>query len=217
MELVSKTLDHEFRGVVAGNPEILKQINAFKYFRGLSSLKLMDEKIAFIPTGFMITRNHPLIEPYNEIIGRLQDAGITDYWINYEYNRRKNEKIENFGPQVLDMSHLEVCFYVCMFPLIFAFLAFLCELNAELFLHILRKLRDKLSSFCRPRTKHKIIQVRPVGYERKKTTREKLSSALRSLYKAVKVRTNDGTNKQKTIEDTETHSETCEIELINAE
>jgi hypothetical protein len=73
-----------------------------------------------------------------------------------------------------------------MFPLIFAFIAFFCELNAELVQFYLRKLRDKLSSPCKKRPRHKIIQVRPVGYKRKKSRREKLFSALKSLRKAAK-------------------------------
>jgi hypothetical protein len=107
MKMISKTLDHEFQGVVDGNSGLLRLINS-RYFRGISSLKLMDEYIAHLPCSFMIIRNHALIEPYNEIIGRLCDAGITEYWLNYESNRRKHEKIEEFGPQVLTMEHLEV-------------------------------------------------------------------------------------------------------------
>jgi hypothetical protein len=107
MAIISKTVDHEFQGVVSGDPVLLSHINA-KFFRGLSSLKLMDEYLARFPTSFLMIRNHPLIEPYNEIIGRLRDAGIIEYWLNYESNRRKYEKIEEFGPEVLDMGHLEV-------------------------------------------------------------------------------------------------------------
>jgi hypothetical protein len=114
-------------------------------------------------------------------------------------------KIEDFGPEILDMNHLEVnlthyqhhftdllfysiqvCFYVSMFPLIFAFLAFFCEFSAELVQYILCKLWDKISSTFRPRIRHEIIQVRPVRYEKKKSKREKLSSAFRSLCKAAK-------------------------------
>jgi hypothetical protein len=73
-----------------------------------------------------------------------------------------------------------------MFPLVFAFLAFFCELNAELFQFYWRKLRDKFSSPCRKRTRHKIIQVRPVGYEQKKSKREKLYSAFESLCRTLK-------------------------------
>jgi hypothetical protein len=105
--MISKTLDHEFQGVVDGTPALLRHINS-KYFRGLSSLKLMDEYITHLPCSFLLIRKHPFIGPYNEIIGRLQDAGITEYWLNYENNRRKYEKIEEFGPEVLDMGHLEV-------------------------------------------------------------------------------------------------------------
>jgi hypothetical protein len=73
-----------------------------------------------------------------------------------------------------------------MFPLIFAFIAFFCELNAELVQFYIRKLREKLSLTCTKRIQHKIIQVRPVGYVQKKSKREKLSSAFRAFCEAAK-------------------------------
>jgi hypothetical protein len=183
--LLEKSLDHEFRGVVAGSTNFLNSINSHKYFRGLSSLRMMKEITGFTPMSFVFHRGSYFIEPYNEVISRLRDAGITEYWINYD--RRKNEKIEHLGPQVLDMDHLEVCFYVCMFPLIFALLAFFGEFSAELVKFICKSLRDKIASFCkRISTRHRIIQVRPIGYERRKTKREKISSAFESLCKSVK-------------------------------
>jgi CRISPR/Cas system type I-B associated protein Csh2 (Cas7 group RAMP superfamily) len=87
-----------------------------------------------------------------------------------------------------------------MFPLIFAFLAFFCELSAELFKRILSnawsKMGGKISSPRKKRTRHKIIMVRQVEYERKKGKHEKHSSALGSLSKAEE-------NKEDTAKDAE--------------
>jgi hypothetical protein len=148
----------------------MNHINSYLYVHGLSSLKMMKQQTGVIPLSFWMYRGNPLIEPYNEIIGRLRDAGITEYWINFD--RKKSEKIDDLGPQILDMNHLEVCFYVCMFPLIFAFLAFFGELSVKPIKNILTKLREKLRdgiSTCRLRlfsrndARNRIIQVRPIG------------------------------------------------------
>jgi hypothetical protein len=184
MSRLEKTLDHEFHGIVLGSTMDLKHINTYNFFRGISSLRLMDEKIGFVPMSFAFSKGHYFIQSYNEVIGRLRDAGITEYWIHRDY--RKNEKIDDFGPQVLDMFHLEVCFYVCMFPLVFAFLAFFGEISAELFKYICKKLRQKLRdgiSTCRLRflSQNRIIQVRPIGFEREQTKCEKISAAFKSV------------------------------------
>jgi hypothetical protein len=170
---------------------VLKNLHALGYFRGKSSLTLMKEDRSLIPMSFVLHRSHILVEPYNEIIRRLRDAGITEHWITRAI--RVNEKFDDIGPEVLTMEHLEVCFYVCMFPLIFAFLAFFGEISAELFKHIFKTLRDKISSSWKRRTtRHRIIQVRPIGYEREKTMREKISAAFESFCDAVesKIRKN---------------------------
>lgn len=119
------SVDSNFHGIVAGSSYHMRDINNFVYHRGVSSLKMMEQKGGFKSFGFIMPINHFLIDEYNELIRRLRDAGITDYW--YKALRR-DEKITALGPQVLDMDHLEVCFYVCMIPLVAAFVCFVCEL-----------------------------------------------------------------------------------------
>jgi hypothetical protein len=96
-----------------------------KYFRGLSSLRMMEQKTGFVPMSFKIRKGHFLIKPYNEIIHRLEDAGITEFLINLR--TRKNEKIADFGPQILSLEELKICFLVCFSPLMLALIVFVFE------------------------------------------------------------------------------------------
>jgi hypothetical protein len=123
-----QTLDDSFRGIVSGSIDQLNIINDAYHFRGVSSLRLMDEKIMLKMMSFYMPRNHFLIDSYNEKILRLMEVGVVDHVIKTESYKKRNEKIDAFGPQVLDMDHLEVCFIVCMLPLVLAFAAFILEL-----------------------------------------------------------------------------------------
>lgn len=125
LKIMEMTVDSNFHGIVAGNSYYMRDINNFVYFRGVSSLQMMEQKRGIKPFSFVMHVNHFLIDEYNELIRRMRDAGITDYWYN---TFRRSEKIGALGPQVLDMDHLEVCFYVCMIPLVAAVVCFLCEL-----------------------------------------------------------------------------------------
>lgn len=123
------TLDHNFKGIVSGSTDYLNSITHYYHRQGLTSLKLMEEKTGTLPMSFYLPRGHFLIDAYNDVIRRLRDAGITEYWENYYL--RRNEKIEDLGPQVLTLEQLAVCFYVSMFPLTFAFVAFFFEFYSK--------------------------------------------------------------------------------------
>lgn len=118
-------LESDFQGVVKGGTSLLEFINSIFYRSGVSSLKLMEQKIGFEPKSFLMQSNNFLIDGYNEVIRRLRDAGITDHWVNLH---KKRQKLSDSVPQVLDMERLEVCFYVCMVSLAAATLCFMCEL-----------------------------------------------------------------------------------------
>lgn len=98
---------------------------------------MMEEKVGFDPKGYYLPYNHFLIEEYNEIIRRLRDAGITEHWINFF---KRNEKLGAFGPQVLDMDDLAVCFYVCAIPLVGSIVCFMCELAGPIVEYCCRRL-----------------------------------------------------------------------------
>jgi hypothetical protein len=153
-----ETVDHEFQGIVDSMKSNVDMIK-LDFKRGLPSLRMMKQKTGMTPMSFIMKKKHFLIKPFNDIILRLQAAGITDSLINRD--KRKGEKIDDSGPQVLDFEHLDACFLVCMIPLILAFAVFILE-------HLWHRLQNKLTECLKkketaiPVTKFpKIIQVQP--------------------------------------------------------
>lgn len=140
-EILNYTLDHNFNGIVSGFTSQLSSFSNNYYRRGVLSLRMMEQKIGFKPLSFLFIRNNWLIPEYNEIIRRLRDAGILEFWNSF-YIRR--EKPDEFGPEVLTLSHLELCFYACMIPLAMSIIAFVCELYSELITYFYRKLKRQI-------------------------------------------------------------------------
>lgn len=105
---------------------LLNKLNYYESNRGITSLKMMEERTAFVPLSFNFWQGHFLIEEYNEIIRRLRDAGITDFLVNFMI--RKNEKVERFGPEILTLDQLSVGFAACLILLLMAVIAFVLEL-----------------------------------------------------------------------------------------
>jgi hypothetical protein len=96
-----------------------------RYRTGVTSFRMMEQKTGMFPASFMMYRESVLIKPYNEIIQRLFEAGITEFL--YELTYRKKQKLEPIGTQVLDFDHLDACFLVCLAPLILACIVFFFE------------------------------------------------------------------------------------------
>lgn len=119
----------------------LKRLNNHQMTRGVTSIKMMAQKAGFTPFSFSFIRDNPLIPEYNEIIRRLRDAGITEYWNKFFIRK---EKIEAFGPEVLTFSQLELCFYICMIPLAMSIIAFFCELYSEIIAYGLAKIKRSI-------------------------------------------------------------------------
>lgn len=126
---LENTLDHNFKGIVSGGTIHFNVLNYHRSNRGITSLNLMEERIAFIPVSFHFPTGHFLVEEYNEIIRRLRDAGITDFWYNFVI--RKYEKVEPFGPEILTLDHIGVGFVACFFPLASSVVAFFGELLTD--------------------------------------------------------------------------------------
>jgi hypothetical protein len=154
-----ETVNYEFHGIVGSFTSNVDFIEKHFYKRGLSSLRMMEQKTGLTPMSFKMRKKHFLIKAYNEIILSLQAAGITDFLINRD--KRKGDKIDDYGPQILDFEHLDVCFLVCMVPLVLAFVVFIVEI-------LWHRLQKKLSECFKkeetliPVTKFpKIIQVQP--------------------------------------------------------
>jgi hypothetical protein len=126
LKYAEKTVDHEFDGVVAFTTEDVDLVGRDFYRTGVSSLRMMKQKTGMFPQSFRMDRRNVLVKPYNDMILRLFEAGITEFLEELYYKR--GQKVEPFGPQVLDFNHLGACFLVCLAPLVLAFGAFLFEI-----------------------------------------------------------------------------------------
>lgn len=138
---LERTMDSDYRGIVLSDPNAQEHLLHSAYRSGVSSLRMMEEKIGFDPKGYSLPYQHFLVEEYNEIIRRLRDAGITEHWNKFF---KRNEKLGELGPQVLDMDDLEVCFCVCAIPMVASIVCFMCELAGPNVEYCCRRLALKL-------------------------------------------------------------------------
>jgi hypothetical protein len=126
LKYAKETTDHEFDGVVAFTTEDIDVVERDNYRTGVTSLRMMEQKTGNFPLSFRMNRGSVLVKPYNEMILRLFEAGITEFLDELYYKR--GQKMEPLGPQVLELDHLGACFLVCLTPLILALVVFFCEI-----------------------------------------------------------------------------------------
>ena len=100
-------------------------INNRAYRSGTTSLTYLEENMKLVYIGIFFNVSSPLTEVYNEKLEWLKTGGFLDDWKLYEYLPLKLEEI---GPQILTMDHLEVAFLLCLAPLSLCFAAFIAEL-----------------------------------------------------------------------------------------
>jgi hypothetical protein len=81
------------------------------------SVFVTDENVA--PTLWVLTMSSPLKDIIFLKTSQLQQAGIMQRWVNLKYDSKFGMKIEEIGPQVLQLQHLETGFVVilCLFGL----------------------------------------------------------------------------------------------------
>lgn len=87
----------------------------------------LDERVVSFSFAFGFKPFSPFFEIFNEKIGQLLANGWLQNSIPEEILSLKGKKMEDIGPQVLTMDHLEVGFIVCLIPQGVAFIVFLLE------------------------------------------------------------------------------------------
>lgn len=127
------------------------------YRSGIPSLRPINQKLGSIFRSLGFPPGSPFLEVFNDLILKLQSAGIIDHWIKNFYVSKLNI-VDEIGPQVLTMDQLEIGFLVCIVPMSFALAAFLFEIRGR----ILAQLRQFLT-FIKKKfiaIKKKLIKVR---------------------------------------------------------
>lgn len=95
----------------------------------------------------MFKPNSPFYEVVNDKIGDLLAGGFIDYWIEENLNPKGKLKVDinHYGPQVLTMDHLEICFKACLVPMALSAVTFFLEI----FIYFSQKYFVKNVNFCR--------------------------------------------------------------------
>lgn len=96
---------------------------------GFSSLTPLKERLSTVYYGLAFPSFSPFYETFNDKIFRLFDAGLTSYWIQSRLNPRSViKKVEDIGPEVLTMEHLDIAFKIIMIAVAICILMFLFEI-----------------------------------------------------------------------------------------
>lgn len=106
-------------------PQLVKR----QYRSGFPSLNTLKENFITVFEGYAFVQYSPYYEEFNEKIGRMLSSGLIDYWIsNFIPGWRDKIQMDEVGPQILSIEHLEIGFYICMVPLALAAIVFLVEM-----------------------------------------------------------------------------------------
>lgn len=117
------------KGTAIMSPYLLSMLQNNQYRSGLSSLELVEERLAGVHMSVMFPYFSPLFEAFNEKIQLMLSNGLIDYWHKNFANRRGLKiKIDDIGPQILTMEHVSIGFLVCLFPMVLSILAFVGEI-----------------------------------------------------------------------------------------
>jgi len=165
-DMIHKTLNASFRGVVGGDRDVLTRF-VESHGDTYEKLKFANEKIFAFSAGITMPSTHFLFEPYNDHINYYIAAGLAEKSMKTHYRDMNNEiSKEEKDPEVLTMDDLGAAFVICFIPAIFGLIAFVCE-------------------FCHARhikKKQKEVEVRvaknPKGKKKKKNEVRKIKVVL---------------------------------------
>lgn len=111
-----------------GVSNFLMMMGNHRYRSGITSVEMLDENVNNIYVGLAYKPFCPYYNVLNDKTLKLVEAGLINLWQRRQKPQRNDMKIEDVGPQVLTMEHLEFGFLICLISLAFGFAAFVVEL-----------------------------------------------------------------------------------------
>lgn len=103
-----------------------QQYVMLKFTTGTPSAQCLIQTVVTVFYGLKFLEYSPFYEEFNDKIGQMISAGVTE---NLNNKRRFEKKADDIGPQVLTMEHLEVAFIACMIPFIVCIIVFVVEIS----------------------------------------------------------------------------------------
>lgn len=97
-------------------------------FRENFTMKVLDEELFTIYIGMVFEPLHYLYKPFNDIILRLVQCGLIDYWMQLFSGTIYKNIAERSKPVVLTWDHLYVGFYIYLVCLALSAAGFFAEI-----------------------------------------------------------------------------------------
>ena len=114
------------RAAVPSLSGVIKELQHKMYRSGTTSMQLLDEPYKSIYKGIVFKSWTPLLETFNKMLAKMEANGMMAHW--RQFQEFSTTKLEEIGPQVLTMDHLELGFLACCIPIVLAAIAFIGEL-----------------------------------------------------------------------------------------
>lgn len=152
----------ENKMVMILNDSFYHSIHNKLYRSGISSILVLDETVETIFDVFIFPKEAPFRfhESFTRSVGEMADAGLLNYWRATHQNPKGiKQKIEDIGPQVLTMEHLEIGFQIYVISLIICVSAFVAEVAVFWINRINAKILKYLESVAKKKVQ-KMIQSR---------------------------------------------------------
>lgn len=109
---------------------VLNIIHYRIYRSGFSSLVLLDENVMSSCRAMNFPPFSPFYEEFNGKVSRMISGGLIEYWYSNYLGLKKAIRVDEIGPEILTMEHLEIGFVICLIPMVLSILVFISELLA---------------------------------------------------------------------------------------
>lgn len=91
------------------------------------NIAICKESLYTIPVVIYSKKNFYLLEPFNEILGRLIQAGLIDFWRARDFDHSGLNRKQPSVPKVLTLEHIQGCLRIMVAGHVIGVVAFIIE------------------------------------------------------------------------------------------
>jgi hypothetical protein len=132
-----------------------------EYRSGFTSILVLEEIVETVFSISVFYFDNPIYESFNRIVGQMDNAGLLNYWKEKNQNSKSKQKVEDIGPQVLTMNHLEIGFQIYLVSLTISIAAFIAEIVVFCANKVTRMMKNFLVSVVNVKVQENLEQKQP--------------------------------------------------------
>lgn len=127
--------------------EFVQYLHNTKYRSGVSSLITLDDTLMTAQYSLVYTYNCPYAEMLDRKTTQFLEGGFSTHWYKEIFNPTDMKReLEDIGPQVLTMDHLEIGFIVWLVPVLLCILVFIIEIAIRPCRKFINRARNELAA-----------------------------------------------------------------------